>query len=42
MKSIGIICEYNPFHNGHIYQINKIKEKYNDYTIIVVMTRNFT
>ena len=42
MKSIGIICEYNPFHNGHIYQINKIKEKYNDYTIIVVMTGNFT
>ena len=42
MKSIGIICEYNPFHNGHIYQINKIKEKYPDYTIIVVMCGNFT
>ena len=28
MKIIGIIAEYNPFHNGHIYQINKIKEKY--------------
>ena len=42
MKAIGIICEYNPFHNGHIYQINKIKEKYKDYTIIAVMTGNFT
>ncbi|MDU2209611.1 MAG: nucleotidyltransferase family protein, partial [Veillonella sp.] len=20
MKSIGIICEYNPFHNGHAHQ----------------------
>ena len=22
----GIIAEYNPFHNGHKYQINKIKK----------------
>ena len=42
MKSIGIIAEYNPFHNGHLYHINKIKEKYKDYTIILVMTGNFT
>ena len=42
MKSIGIIAEYNPFHNGHIYQINKIKELYPDYNIIVVMAGNFT
>ena len=27
MDIIGIIAEYNPFHNGHIYHINKIKEK---------------
>ena len=26
MKIIGIIAEYNPFHLGHLYQINKIKE----------------
>ena len=25
-KVLGIVCEYNPFHNGHLYQINKIKE----------------
>ncbi len=42
MKSIGIVAEYNPFHNGHLYHINKIKEKYHDYTIIVVMNGNFT
>ena len=29
MDVIGIIAEYNPFHNGHIYHIEKIKEKYN-------------
>ncbi|MDD6306208.1 MAG: nucleotidyltransferase family protein, partial [Clostridiales bacterium] len=26
MKTIGIIAEYNPFHNGHAYQIKKIRE----------------
>ncbi len=35
MKIIGIVVEYNPFHNGHLYQINKIKELYPDYSIIV-------
>ncbi len=39
---IGIICEYNPFHNGHIYHIEKIKEKYPDSTIILVMSSFFT
>ena len=29
-KVVGIVCEYNPFHNGHLYQINKIKKRYND------------
>ena len=42
MKSIGIICEYNPFHNGHIYHINKIKEMFPDSVIILVMSGNFT
>ena len=36
----GIIAEYNPFHNGHKYQINKIKEKFNS-PIICVMSGNF-
>lgn len=40
--TIGIICEYNPFHNGHLYHLNKIKEKYKDSTIILVMSGNFT
>ena len=41
MKSIGIICEYNPFHNGHLYHLNKIKEMYQDYTIILIMSGHF-
>ena len=42
MKKIGIICEYNPFHNGHIYHLKKIKEMYNDSLIILVMSSSFT
>lgn len=41
MKSIGIIAEYNPFHNGHLYHINKIRELYPNYSIVLVMTGNF-
>lgn len=42
MKAVGIIAEYNPFHNGHLYHLNKIKELYKDYTIVLVMSGNFT
>ena len=42
MKKIGIICEYNPFHNGHIYHLKKIKEMYPDSMIILVMSSSFT
>ncbi len=42
MKSVGIICEYNPFHNGHMYHIEKIKEMFKDHIIICVMSGYFT
>ncbi len=42
MKKVGIICEYNPFHNGHIYHIQKIKELYPDSMIILIMSTSFT
>ena len=42
MKKIGIIAEFNPFHNGHKYLIEKIKEKYKDSIIIVVLSGNYT
>lgn len=41
-KIIGIIAEYNPFHLGHRYQINKIKELYPDSLIIAIISTNFT
>lgn len=42
MLTIGIIAEYNPFHNGHLYQINKIKEKYPDSILVAVVSSSFT
>lgn len=37
MKAVGIIAEYNPFHNGHAYQIAKAKEMTGaDYCIIAM------
>lgn len=41
-KRIGIIAEYNPFHNGHLYQIKKAKELTGADTVIAVMSGNFT
>ena len=41
MEIIGIIAEYNPFHNGHIYHINKIKEMYPDSILILVLNGYF-
>lgn len=42
MNIIGLITEYNPFHNGHKYQIDKIKEMYPDSIIITVTSSHFT
>lgn len=42
MKVLGIIVEYNPMHNGHIYQIEQAKKLVNpDYTL-VIMSGPFT
>ncbi len=41
MKVTAIICEYNPFHNGHAYQIQKARELTDADFIVVVMSGNF-
>ena len=38
---IGIIAEYNPFHNGHIYQINEIKKRWPQSQIIVILSGKY-
>lgn len=39
MSVIGIVCEYNPFHNGHKYLIGAVKGE-ND-VVVAVMSGNF-
>lgn len=42
MKTVGIICEYNPLHLGHKKQIDRIREEFGDETAIVcTMSGNF-
>lgn len=42
MKKVGVIAEYNPFHNGHLYHLNKVKQMYPDSTLILILIGNFT
>lgn len=41
LKATGIIAEYNPFHNGHKYQIEQARQQTNCDVVIVVMSGNF-
>ncbi len=41
MKICGIICEYNPFHNGHLYQIQKAKKLSGADVLLCIMSGNF-
>lgn len=42
MKATGLIVEYNPFHNGHLYHLTKSIEQSNADVLIVVMSGHFT
>ncbi|SCB96853.1 nucleotidyltransferase [Weissella bombi] len=41
MRAVGIVAEYNPFHNGHAYQIAQAKKITNADAAVVVMSGNF-
>ena len=41
MKIVGLIAEYNPFHNGHLYHIRKAKEITGADAVVVVMSGDF-
>lgn len=40
MKICAVICEYDPFHNGHAYQLDRIKA--DGYAVLAVMSGSFT
>ena len=35
----GIVCEYNPFHKGHLYQLDQTRKAGSD-TIVCVMDKS--
>lgn len=41
MKTAAIICEFNPFHNGHAYLMKTLREKYDVDRIIAIMSGNY-
>ena len=41
MKSVGLITEYNPFHNGHLYHAQQTKLHSNSNLTIALMSGNF-
>lgn len=41
MKIAAIICEYNPFHNGHKYQIETTRKKLGVDYVIAIMSGNY-
>ena len=42
MKTIGIVCELNPLHNGHKYIIDKAKESFGADYVVLVMSGDYT
>lgn len=41
MKVCGIICEYNPFHNGHLHHIQEAKRITNCDCLVAVLSGNY-
>lgn len=41
MKTVGIIAEFNPFHNGHAHFISEIRDKANADYVVIVMSGSF-
>lgn len=41
MKTVGIIVEYNPLHNGHVYHIEQAKRASGAEAVVAVMSGNF-
>ena len=42
MNAVGIVAEYNPFHNGHLYHLEQTKKMLQPDAVVAVMSGNFT
>ena len=41
MKTVGLITEYNPFHNGHLYHIERARELTGADRVVIVMSGDY-
>lgn len=41
MKACGLVVEYNPFHHGHQYHVEKARQVTNADVVVAVMSGNF-
>ena len=41
-KVLGIIAEYNPLHNGHVYHLQSAKSQTESDYVVAILTGNFT
>lgn len=42
MRAVGIVAEYNPFHNGHLLHLNEVKKRNPEAVVVLVLSGNFT
>lgn len=42
MSIVGIICEYNPFHNGHLHHLQEAKKEAENGVVIAILTGYFS
>ena len=42
MEAVGIIAEYNPFHNGHLHHLQQAKKNSGAEAVVCVISGNFT
>lgn len=40
-KALGVIAEFNPFHNGHAYLLQQARAEAGDRPVVAVMSGNF-
>ncbi len=41
LQAVGIVSEYNPFHNGHLYLLNQAKQVTGADVSIAIMSGNW-
>jgi len=41
LQAVGIVSEYNPFHNGHLYMLNQAKKETSADVSVAIMSGNW-